>query len=1044
MDPIRFSIEKPVSVIVGIILVVLFGWIGLTSLPYQLSPTVIEPEITVTTTWPGATPYEIEREIIEEQEEVLKGIPGLVEMESASYNSQGTITLKFSIGTDVDGALLRVSNKLDEVPSYPENVDKPIISATGAATSPVIWMVLKTLDGNANSTYTYRTYFENNIRQYLERTEGVADLFIGGGIEKEMHIIVKPESLAAYGLTITDLINVLRAENINISAGTLGVGRRDYRIRTVAEFKSPEDIENIVIRSTGYQRIKVADLAEVSFGYEKLNAAMLHRGREGIAIGVKPEPNANILELSDRLEEVVNWLNSDKLASEKIYLDWVYDQRHYIRGAISLVRQNILLGGTLAVIVLLIFLRSFASTIIVATAIPISIIGTFIFMNLLGRNLNVISLAGIAFAVGMLIDSAIVVLENIDRHRQMGKAAFNAAYEGAREVWGAILASTLTTIAVFLPVISMQEEAGQLFRDIAIAVTSAVGLSLFVSVSVIPMLSKQLFSFSRRRQRPVKSKSALGSIGILAEKGIMRLVKLTTYNWLSRVATVFCLALFSYIGATMLMPKMEYLPQGNRNLIINILIPPPGLSFDERKNIGEHIYRVNESYFEKDSNGYPGIKHMFYVGSEQIMLFGVISIHEQRAAELIPLMMRTIYSIPGMWGISLQAGVFQTSLGRGRSVEVNVSGDDLNRIVQAAGMLFGAIRKEIPEAQIRPVPSLELLFPEVKIIPERDRIKAAGMTARDFGVAVDVLMDGRQIGEFKQEGQKKLDMILKASEEDISTPERLYDSLIAIPGGKVVPVSSLSRLERASGITQIRHLERQRTITLQVTPPSTMPLQEAMEIINNKVVTPLAGGGMPRGINISQSGVADKLIETSKSLQGNFLLAAAIAYLLMAALFGNFIYPFIIMFTLPFAAVGGLIGLKMVNLLIADQPLDILTMLGFVILVGVVVNNAILIVHQSLNNVRFNQMPHREAVLEATRTRLRPIYMSAATSIFGMLPLVLVPGPGSEFYRGLGSVVLGGLAVSTIFTVFVIPALLMFVIRMEKTNHEETMTTDRN
>jgi HAE1 family hydrophobic/amphiphilic exporter-1 len=209
VDPIRFSIEKPVTVIVGIILVVLFGWIGLTSLPYQLSPSVIEPEITVRTTWSGATPYEIEREIIEEQEKVLKGIPGLVEMESTSSNSRGTITLKFSIGTEVDGVLLRVSNKLDEVRSYPENVDKPVISATGAATSPVIWMVLKTREGNSNSTYTYRTYFENNIRQYLERTEGVADLFIGGGIAKEMHIIVKPERLAAYGLTITDLINIL-------------------------------------------------------------------------------------------------------------------------------------------------------------------------------------------------------------------------------------------------------------------------------------------------------------------------------------------------------------------------------------------------------------------------------------------------------------------------------------------------------------------------------------------------------------------------------------------------------------------------------------------------------------------------------------------------------------------------------------------------------------------------------------------------------------------------------------------------------------------
>jgi len=520
MNPIRFSIEKPVSVIVGIILVVLFGWIGLTSMPYQLSPTVIEPEITVTTTWPGATPYEIEREIIEAQEKVLKGIPGLFEMESASFNNQGTVTLKFSIGTDVDGALLRVSNKLDEVPAYPDNVDKPVIAATGAATSPVIWMVLKTLAGNDRSTYTYRTYFENNIRQYLDRTAGVADLFIGGGIEKEMHIVVKPERLAAYGLTINDLISVLKAENVNISAGTMGVGRRDYRIRAVAEFKSPGDIRNVVIRSTGLQRIRVADIADVNFGFDRLTTAMLHRGKEGIAIGVKPEPDANILELSDRLEAVVVRLNEGKLAEEKIFLDWVYDQRPYIRGAISLVRQNILLGGTLAIFVLLIFLRSIASTVIVATAIPISIIGTFFFMNLLGRNLNVISLAGIAFAVGMLIDSAIVVLENIDRHRSMGKSAFTAAYDGSREVWGAILASTLTTIAVFLPVIFMEEEAGQLFRDIAIAVTVAVALSLFVSVSFIPMVAKQLFSVSKRRPARQRPKALLGTIGGWIEAAI--------------------------------------------------------------------------------------------------------------------------------------------------------------------------------------------------------------------------------------------------------------------------------------------------------------------------------------------------------------------------------------------------------------------------------------------------------------------------------------------------------------------------------------------
>jgi HAE1 family hydrophobic/amphiphilic exporter-1 len=256
--------------------------------------------------------------------------------------------------------------------------------------------------------------------------------------------------------------------------------------------------------------------------------------------------------------------------------------------------------------------------------------------------------------------------------------------------------------------------------------------------------------------------------------------------------------------------------------------------------------------------------------------------------------------------------------------------------------------------------------------------------------------------------------------------------MVAIPGGRVVPISSLSELERTTGITQIRHLERQRTITLQVTPPFSIPLQEAMEIIATRVIQPLAEQGMLQGADVRQSGVADKLTETRQTLQWDFILAAVIAYLLMSALFGNFVYPLIIMFTLPLAAVGGLLGLKLVNWLIAPQPFDILTMLGFIILVGVVVNNAILIVHQALNNLRENGMSYHEAVLAATRTRLRPIYMSAATSVFGMLPLVLVPGPGSEFYRGLGSVVLGGLAISTVFTVFVIPSLLMFAIKMER------------
>jgi HAE1 family hydrophobic/amphiphilic exporter-1 len=1034
MDIVRFSITRPVSVLVGIILVVLFGIIGLTRMPYQLSPTVVVPEITVETTWRGATPNEIEREIIERQEETLKGIPGLNEMESDSYNGRGAITLVFSLETDVDDALLRVSNKINEVRGYPDDADRPVSTATGSATSPVIWVIMKTLEGNPRHVETYLTFFEDEIRQYIERVDGVADLFIGGGIAKEMHVIVRPEQLAAFAITVNDVIAALQAENVNISAGDLGMGRRNYRIRTTAEFKSVEDLEDVVVKSTGQRRIFLKDISRVEFGHAERRASVVHNGEGAIAVGIKPEPGTNILAMTGRAEETVNWLNENKMKPEGVYFHWVYDQRFYINSAIKLIRQNIFIGGFLAVVVLLIFLRSVRSTLVVALSIPISIIGTFLFMNAMGRNLNAVSLAGIAFAVGMLVDNAIVVIENIDRHRRMGKSAFDAAFDGTREVWGAVFASTLTTVAVFLPVVFIREEAGQLFRDIAIAVVSAVSLSLFVSVSVIPMFSKKLFGMTGKAKARVTLLSRLGGG---ASNIIMALVSLFTRTWLTRIVTVVSLTIVAVFTAFILFPKMEYLPRGNRNLVISILVPPPGLSYEEIKGISETFFAMADPYMGKDEvDGMAGVKDMFFVGSDRFMISGALSTHWDRARELMPLFQRMIFSIPGMYGVSMQAGIFQTRLGRGRTIEVNISGDELERIVQTAGMMFGRVMGIIPGAQVRPVPSIELLYPEIRILPHRDRLKANNMSSADLGVALDVIMDGREVGDFKEEGKNKIDLILLTSEEDIRTPEQLYSSLVVTPGGKAVPVSSLAKLERTYGLDRIRHLERSRTITLQVTPPEDMPLEAAMESVQNEILTPMQEEGMLRGLDVRMSGAADKLVETREALQWNFVLAAGIAYLLMSALFGNFIYPLIIMFTVPLAGAGGFVGLRLLNLAGVQQSMDILTMLGFVILVGVVVNNAILIVHQALNNVREHGMGHREAVLESTRTRLRPIYMSASTSIFGMLPLVVFPGAGSELYRGLGSVILGGIAVSTVFTVFVIPSLLMFVIRMEKPRKE--------
>ncbi|MFW5836708.1 MAG: efflux RND transporter permease subunit [Desulfovibrionaceae bacterium] len=1033
MDIVRFSIEKPVSVLVGVILVMLFGSLALHGLPYQLSPTVTKPEIEVSTVWPGAAPYEVEREIVEEQEKVLKGVTGLVEMESRCLNGQGSITLTFELGMDVDQALLRVSNKLNEVPSYPEGADQPIILATGSAASPIIWMIIKATPEASKEAPKYRTFFENEVRQYLERIPGVADLFIGGGVEDEMHVIIDPQKLAAYNLTIPRLMELLRAENVNVSAGTMGVGRRDYRIRVPAEFKSPEEIEEVVVASSGGQRFTIGDLGRVSRGTEKLTAAMMHNGQPGIAIGVKPEPGANVLEVTDRVHEVVQELNAGVMAENGVRFEWAYDQRPYINGAIDLVQRNILIGAVLAVIVLLVFLRDIPATVIVTMAIPISIVGSFIVFGALGRTLNVVSMAGISFAVGMLMDNAIVVLENIDRHRNMGKPPFQAAYDGAKEVWGAVIASTLTTVAVFLPVVFMEEEAGQLFKDIAIAVTAAIVLSLFVSISVIPMLAGRLLRFSSKRTKKLLRKSPITALGKGLSGMLMALLRVALKNWFTRLATVALLTAISLSLAVGFFPKMEYLPQGNRNLILNILIPPPGLSYEERKEIGGYIFEETGPYFDQQEHqGIPGIKELFYVAANRINIFGAVSTQEQRAPELIGLFTRIINSIPGMYGVSLQTSIFEQGLGEGRMVAVDVSGADLNKIIQAAGAMYGVLMKTIPGAQIRPIPSLELIYPEVRFKPIRDRLTAMGLTSRDLGVSVDVLMDGRQVGDYKAEGEKKIDLVLKASEEAVSTPEELYSKLVATNTGRAVPLYNLAELVRTTGLSEIRHLERRRTVTLQVTPPRSLPLQAAMETIQDQVIPQIRSMGLMDGLNVRLSGAADKLSVTRQALQWNFLLALVITYLLMSALFGNFLYPFIILFTVPLAAGGGFLGLKLENLFIAPQPMDVVTMLGFVILIGVVVNNAILIVHQSLNNVRQGGMDYKEAVLDAASTRIRPIYMSAATSIFGMLPLVIAPGPGSELYRGLGSVVLGGLALSTIFTLFVIPCLLMFFIQMEK------------
>ena len=779
MSLVDLSIKKPVIVVVGIALFILFGLLSLWQLPSQLTPNVIEPEISIRTTWPGATPSEIERDIIEKQEEYLKSTPGLLRYESLSADNMAEITLTFAIETDIDKALLEVSNKINQVDFYPENVEKPVISSAGSDASPVIYFGFISDKENKRDIDTYLTYLNNEIKEQFERLEGVASIFIPGGTHEQLHIKLSPQKLASHGLSIDNVARIIRAENTDTAAGTIDIDRRTYRIRTVARFKSIEDIEQIVIVNDGQKNLLLKDIAEVGIGYEKVTASIFNASgadlEKSLVYGIRIRPDANIVDTTNRVEEVVTHLNNEVLPKKNIHIKWFYDQRAYINGSIETVKKNILIGGIFATVILLLFLRSILPTVVVSLSIPISVIATFSTLYLMDRTLNTISLAGISFAIGMLLDAAIVVLENIDRHMKMGKTAIAAAHDGTTEVWGALVASALTTIAVFVPIIFLDSEAAQLFKDIAISVTAAITFSLFVSIAAIPMFWTQLFKhYNINKQNELKTHSLyLFTVGTIISSRIMLIVKWSLKNKRHQFTTILLIASLSVTTIWYLFPKMEYLPQGNQNLIMNILIPPPGLSQKERDEIGFKLHEYIKPHFNQQINGIPEVRNTWYVSLGDVMLQGMISDEEERAAEYIPFMLPKINSFPGIFGLSLQRGVFEQGVGEGRNIDVDISGKDLNKLTQIGGTLYGAISQEIPNAQIRPIPSIEILFPEAQIIPNRYALSSVGLDSSRFGFAIDVLLDGRKIGEYAKDEQKSIDMILTSSKNSIDTPEEL-------------------------------------------------------------------------------------------------------------------------------------------------------------------------------------------------------------------------------------------------------------------------------
>lgn len=1121
MSLVDSFIRNPVKVAVSVLLVALFGGVALLRMPMQLTPEVQTPTITVTTTWPGASPQEVEREITIEQEEQLKGVEGVRKLTSESSDSASTITLEFNVGEDMDQALLKVNSRLQQVPEYPEDADQPVIITANTSSNPIAWFILGPAPPSAEKLATFaeahpqlrqeiariaateniglrllrirelakvqptakvllppeelnvpelKRFAEDEIEARFERVSGVSQSNVLGGLEDELQVVVDPEKLAARQVTLTDVRDTLRGQNRDTSAGDFWEGKRRYVVRALNEFRSAEQVEQQLLAVRDGAPVYVRDVAEVRLGFKKPDGLVRRFGESCIAVNCIRETGANVLDVMAGLRKVNQELNEEVLGPRGLLLTQVYDETLYINSSVDLVQNNIFIGGALTMLVLMGFLHFGVRTLligpvilasalaavflspwwfavslaliilagfwfargalVVGLAIPTSIIGTFLVLGALGRSLNVISLAGLAFAVGMLVDNAVVVLENIYRRRSLGEPPFVAAVRGTKEVWGAVVSSTLTTIAVFLPVVFVQEQAGQLFRDIALAISAAVGLSLLVSVVVIPAASARLLTGKSGGAKDDDAKDAHHGFGHFFVGVIVGINAWIQRGTLRRLATVALLVGISAGLSWVFWPRVEYLPTGNRNLVFGIILPPPGYNIDQLMSLGETVERELKPYWDIDPTAIeagkldgPAISDFFFVVRGRSVFMGVRAVDPLRSAELVPLVFQTGAKLPGAFAFASQSSLFEDGLSAGRTIDIEITGPDIERLVQLGGIAMGSVSEKLPGSQLRPMPSLDLSNPEVHVTPKLMQAAEMGMNATDIGFTVNALVDGAYVGDYFLDG-KKIDLTVIGERQFTQNTHLIGAVPVATPAGQLVPLTALADVTLASGPEQVNHRERARAITIVASPPPQVALEQAMLKIEQEVIPTMRATGLLDGpYSVGLAGTADKLRETWESLRFNVALALLITYLLMAALFESWLYPFVIILTVPLGAVGGVLGLSLLNLCGVIQPLDVLTMLGFVVLIGTVVNNPILIVHQSLNLIREEGYDPRRAVLESVRTRVRPIFMTTTTTLLGLAPLVLFPGAGSELYRGLGSVVLGGLVVSTGFTLLLAPTL---------------------
>lgn len=1094
MKLIDFSIKRKVTISMFTVAILLFGIVSLGRLNVNLLPDLSYPTLTVRTTFDGAAPIEIENLITKPIEEAVGVVKGVKKVRSISRTGQSDVVLEFAWGTEMDFANLDVISKLDAI-QLPLQAKKPVTLRFDPTLDPVMRYALyydtskpETEGDEAKVDYAsfesidnpdaivrlkqLRIIGEELLKKNLESSDGVASVKISGGLEEEIQVNIDQQRLSYLNIPIETVTSILSAENVNLSGGRLEEGTQQYLVRTLNEFRDLNQIRNVIISTANDNTIYLKDVADVTQAYKEREAITRLDGMEAVEVAIYKEGDGNTVAVAEVVEERINRIRGT--LPEGMKLEKVYDQSIFISSAVNEVKNAGIIGGILAVLVLFFFLRDFWSTVIISVSIPVSIIATFNLMYGNNITLNIMSLGGIALGIGMLVDNSIVVLENIARHRSMGKNVLQAAQDGAGEVGTAVIASTLTTVAVFFPLVFVDGIAGQLFRDQALTVTFSLLASLAVAVTLIPMMSS--LSSNKKEQAPLTLKEPKTGFGrVLRALRLFFLYTIPTFftkgiryiiagiAWVfgklffiplylfdkaySGVENVYkslltaslnnrfivLLIAFGAFGASLaLIPKIgiELIPQLSQGEFAVEFKLPPGTPIEETD---QALRKVQDA--TRDRNG---VRSTFAVagtgnkidanpdeggenwGELNVLLASGASANAEE--NTMNAMRSSLSQVPGLQYKFSRPSLFSFST----PVEVEISGFDLDKLKTLSDEITRKMEANNRFADIKN--SMEIGSPEIQILFDRDRAAALGLQVHEVADRVVSNVRGDVATRYSWR-DRKIDVLVRARQQDRASAEEIKQIIINPGSERPIPLSAIAQIKVANGPSEIRRSSQQRVAVISAN-LNHGDLGEAAAAVQKIIDNTTA----PIGIYARVAGQNEEMSNSFQSLLFALSLAIFLVYLVMASQFESLLHPFIILFTIPLALIGAVLALYLTG-----TTISVVVFIGLILLAGIVVNNAIVLI-DLINQLRERGMDKLEAIMEGAKSRLRPILMTTLTTTLALLPLAIGFGDGAELRAPMGITVIGGLLVSTLLTLVVIP--VMYSILDHKTYNVEPETTE--